>query len=101
MNTKIVFIPKSGRNGHILAKDFRPISLSLFLLKSLERLIDKYLKTGSLLEKPLVNFQYIYRKSKSTDTAVHYLVSGVETQLEAGGYALSCFIDIEEVFDSL
>ncbi|XP_046142185.1 uncharacterized protein LOC123987908 [Osmia bicornis bicornis] len=48
VNTKIVFIPKSGKNGHIRAKDFRPISLASFLLKTLERLVDRYLRTGPL-----------------------------------------------------
>ncbi|XP_029162920.1 uncharacterized protein LOC114934411 [Nylanderia fulva] len=39
---KVCFIPKPGRNGHILAKDFRPISLTSFILKTLEKLVEFY-----------------------------------------------------------
>ena len=33
---KVVFIPKAGKVNHSTAKDYRPISLSSFLLKILE-----------------------------------------------------------------
>lgn len=35
-----------------------------------------------------------------TKTALHYLVSRIEVQLTAKGYALDVFLDIEGVFDS-
>ena len=41
---KVVFIPKPSRNSYGEPKDFRPISLTLFLLKSMERLVDRFLK---------------------------------------------------------
>jgi hypothetical protein len=34
--TKVVFISKPGINGHIRARDFRPISPTYFLLKTLD-----------------------------------------------------------------
>ena len=43
---KVVFIPKVGRRGHESAKDFRPISLSSFLLKTFERLLDMHLRSS-------------------------------------------------------
>ncbi|XP_020298080.1 uncharacterized protein LOC109862437 [Pseudomyrmex gracilis] len=89
-----------GRNGHITAKDFRPISLTSFVLKTLERLVDRYLKIGPLLVHPLSTAQYAYREGRSTDNALHHLVGGVEVQLEAKGYALGVFLDIEGAFDS-
>ncbi|XP_020298815.1 uncharacterized protein LOC109863049 [Pseudomyrmex gracilis] len=70
--TRVVFIPKPGRNGYISAKDFRPISLPFFVLKT---------------------------EGRSTDT-LHHFVSGVEKQLEAKGYVLGVFLDIEGAFDS-
>lgn len=61
-NTKVVFILKPGRNGHILAKDFRSISLTFFILKTLEGLVDPFLRTGPLTLHPLPSSQYAYRK---------------------------------------
>jgi len=39
LETKVVFIPKPGKADYCDPKSFRPISLSSFLLKGLERLI--------------------------------------------------------------
>ncbi|XP_044573423.1 uncharacterized protein LOC123257665, partial [Drosophila ananassae] len=38
--TKVVFIPKAGKPSHCTPKDFRPISLSSFFLKTMERLLS-------------------------------------------------------------
>jgi hypothetical protein len=37
---KVVFIPKPGRNSYSEPRDYRPISLTLFLLEAMERLVD-------------------------------------------------------------
>jgi len=64
----------------------------------LERLVDRFLKSGPLLSWTLAPSQYAYREGKSTDTVLHHLVSGIETQLEAKGYASGVFIDILREF---
>jgi hypothetical protein len=38
-----IFIPKPGSSSYVLAKSFRPISLTSFLLKSMERLMSAFL----------------------------------------------------------
>ncbi|XP_020297796.1 uncharacterized protein LOC109862217 [Pseudomyrmex gracilis] len=68
--------------------------------RALERLIDGFLKNGPLLTYPLASSQYAYKEGRSTDTALHHLVTGIERQLEAKGYALGVFLDIEGAFDS-
>jgi len=50
----------------MLAKDFRPVSLTFFILKILERLVDRFLKTVPLLLKSLASFQYAYRRDRRT-----------------------------------
>jgi len=42
--TKVVFIPKAGKATHTTAKDFRPICLTSFLLKSFERMISLHIR---------------------------------------------------------
>jgi hypothetical protein len=98
--TKVIFIPKPGKNSHTLTKDFRSISLTSFLLKSLERLVDNFLKNDPLTLYPLTSSQYAYREGRSIDTALYHLVSRIETQLETKGYALGVFLNIEGAFDS-
>jgi hypothetical protein len=50
--TKVVSIPKPGKNVRIKDKYFRPISLTSFLLNILEGLVDGFLKNEQLLEHP-------------------------------------------------
>jgi len=41
---KVVFIPKHGRSSYTGPRDFRTISLTSLLLKTRERLVDRYFK---------------------------------------------------------
>ena len=43
-----MFIPKLGRNSCNGPGDYRPISLTSFLLKTMKRLVDRYLKDKAL-----------------------------------------------------
>lgn len=96
--SKVVFVPKHDENGHVKAKDFRPTSLVSFLLKT--SLVDRFMKNGPLIKHTLAASQYAYREGGSTETALHHLVSKVEVQLKAKGYAIGSFLDIEGAFDS-
>lgn len=97
---KVTFIPKPGKPSHCVAKDFRPISLTSFMLKALERLIDLYIREEILVSYPLHAKQHAYQVGKSTDSALHSLVSEVERSFEIGEVALGCFMDIEGAFDN-
>ena len=46
---KVVFIPKPNRNSYGGPKDFRPISLTSFLLTTMERLVDRFLRDEILV----------------------------------------------------
>lgn len=97
---KVVFIPKPGKASHSTAKDFRPISLTSFLLKTAERLLDAYVRGEVLLKFPLHPNQHAYQIGKSTDTALHHSTQKVERMLNNGKVALGCFMDVEGAFDN-
>ena len=96
----VVFIPKPGRASHGVAKDFRPISLTSFLLKTVERLLDVYIRDEVLVKFPLHANQHAYQIGKSTDTALHHLTQRIERMLNDGKVALGCFMDVEGAFDN-
>ena len=85
---KVVFIPKSGRNCYSGPRDYRPISLTSFLLKTLERLVDRYLKDVALALVPLRPNQHAYQAGKSVKTALLQLVVRVEKVLDQQETAL-------------
>ena len=65
-----------------------------FLLKTLERLVDRFIRDDTLIKYPLNENQHAYMAGKSTDTALHVLVGKIEKALCNKEYALGVFIII-------
>ena len=74
-STRVVYIPKAGKNGYTSPKDFRPISLTSFLLKAVERLVDRYIRDKVLSRRPLYKDQHASRAGQSTETALSRVVN--------------------------
>ena len=96
---RVVFIPKPGKEDYCAAKSYRPISLTSFLMKTLEKMIDRYLMEVALKQHPIHKDQHAYSKGRSTDTALHAVVSRIEKALHFGEVALGLFFDVEGAFD--
>ncbi|KAL1448474.1 hypothetical protein WDU94_005530 [Cyamophila willieti] len=96
----VVFIQKAGKRPSDLPKSWRPISLSSFLLKSMEKVLDLYIRGALAQRSPLHRYQFAYQKGKSTTSALHSLVQRLEKTLADKEIALVAFIDIEGAFDN-
>jgi len=70
---KVVFIFKAGKATHTTAKDFRPISLTSFLLKRFERIISLHIR-ATVDPTQISEAQQAYTKGKSTESALHLVV---------------------------
>jgi hypothetical protein len=75
---KVTFIPKPGKHDYTAAEAYRPISLSSFLLKTMEKLIDRYIRDGALKIHPLHRNQHACQLGKSTETALHNVVTRIK-----------------------
>lgn len=73
----MLFAKKAGKSSHVNFKDFRPISNSSLLLKTLERLMDLYIR-GPVLRDMLLRAQHAYNKGRSVDVALHAVLSWLE-----------------------
>ncbi|KAL7726548.1 hypothetical protein ACLKA6_010413 [Drosophila palustris] len=99
-NSKVVFIPKAGKASHITAKDFRPISLTSFLLKTFERILSLHLR--AIIPCDLIsNSQHAYRKGRSTETALHSVTATIEKSISLKEFTLIAFLDIEGAFNNV
>ena len=96
---KVIFIPKPGKDDYGHPKAYRPISLSSFLFKGLEKLLQWHLQS-TVLRKPLCN-QYAFTKGCSTDHAISTFVDKVEHQITNGKFAMCASLDIEGAFDNV
>ena len=75
------------------------MSLTSFLLKTMERLVNRFLRDEILALKPLHPNQHAYQAAKSVETALHQLVVRVEKALDQQETALGIFLDIEGMFN--
>jgi hypothetical protein len=71
-----------------------------FVLKTLEKIIDRHIRDGVLVEKPLHHHQDAYRAGMSTETALFQVVCRLEKSLRNKEIALDAFLDIEGAFDN-
>ena len=95
-----MFIPKPGSNSWSGPRDHRPISLTSFLLKTMERLVDRYLRDEALAIVLLHPNQHAYQAGKSLETALHQFVVRVEKALDQREIALAAFLDMEGAFNN-
>ncbi len=98
--SRVVFIPKRGRRDYSQAKAFRHISLSSFLLKTVEKLVERYIRDKVLSGQPLHRNQHAYQAGRSCVTALSELVGKAEYSLANKEIALCAFLDIEGAFDN-
>jgi hypothetical protein len=69
-------------------------------LKTLERLVDRFLRDEILASQPLHPNQHAYQAGKSVETALHQLVVRIEKALDQQEVALGAFLDIEGAFNN-
>jgi hypothetical protein len=94
----VTFIPKPEKLDYTEAKAYRPISLSSFMLKTMEKLVDRHVRDGTLKIHPLHRNQHVYHIGKSTETALHNVVTRIEYAIKHKDIALGAFLDIEGAF---
>jgi hypothetical protein len=97
-NIRVVFVLKP-RKPLSQANSLRPISLTSFILKTLEKLLDRHIRDGVLVEKPIHQNLFVYRAGMSIETALFQVVHRLENSLKHKEIAL-CTLDIEGPFNN-
>lgn len=96
---RVIFLPKPGKDSYERASSWRPISLTSFLLKTLEKLIDVQLRSSTLVERLKLNHQFAYLSGISTEDALHNVVARIERSLGARESTVGVFLDIKGAFN--
>ncbi len=96
---RVVFLPKAGKEDYAVAKSYRPITLSNFVLKGLERIIQWFILEYTIT-KPLTN-QHAYTKGRSCDSALSCFVNDVEKTIYNGQHLLAVSLDCSGAFDNI
>jgi hypothetical protein len=93
--SRTIFIPKPDKDDYTKVRSFRPISLTSFLFKGLEKIVQKHINVT------LHKNQHAFRQGRSTDSALSRTVDLIEKAIQQGQYCLAVFLDIEGAFDNL
>ena len=99
--SRTIFIPKLNKEDYTNARSFRPISLTSFFFKTLERLVLWNLENSCLTQIPYHPNQHAFRKGHSTDTALTEAIQRIEKAFNNKNYYLAVFLDIEGAFDNI
>jgi hypothetical protein len=67
----------------------------------MEKLVDRHIRDGALRIHPLHRNQHAYQTGKSTETALHSVVTRIEYAIKRKDIALGAFLDIEGAFDRI
>ena len=98
--TRVIFLPKPGKDSYDIPKAYQPISLSNFLLKTLERLVTWQMEKD-MEDFPIHPLQHGFTKGKSTESAISNTADYIEEHLFAKQHCLGVFLDISSAFDSI
>lgn len=96
--TKVVFLPKPGKARYDSPNSFRPVSLTSFLLKTMEKVIELQI-FGEKNHRNMHRNQHAYRKGRSTETALHQLIQRLERTINNKEAAMVAYLDIEGAFN--
>ena len=96
---KVIFLPKPGKDDYGVAKAYRPITLSNFLLKALERIVQWYIN-ANFVKTPLYA-QHAYTTGLSTETALSSVVDRIEGAILRQSNALVVSLDCSGAFDTI
>ena len=99
--SRVVFIPKPQKADYGEAGSFRPISLTQFLFKTMERVVEWSLREHADNFGKISEMQHAYSGTKGTDTALSTLVNMIESSILRKEFCLVVSIDIQGAFDNL
>ncbi|XP_018375419.1 PREDICTED: uncharacterized protein LOC108769110 [Trachymyrmex cornetzi] len=72
----------------------------VFIPKTLEKLVDVYIRDCVLARYPLHAEQHAYRAGHSRIPALHSVIYKIEKQFQQGGFLVGTFLDFEEAFNN-
>ena len=96
--SSIIPVPKKSTASCL--NDYRPVALTSVVMKTLERLVQQFMK--SIIEPLLDQFQFAYRNNRSVDDAVALGLFYVLQHLDSPNtYARILIVDFSSAFNTI
>ena len=99
--SRVVFIPKPLKKYYGEAGSFRPISLTQYLFKTMECVVEWSIRENSDMYGKISNMQHAYSSTKDIDTALSTLVNMIESCILRSQICLVLSVYIMGAFNNL
>ena len=100
-SSNIIFLKKDGKSRYDKAGSYRPISISSYIGKLMERILAKRLETYLSSIGLIDSNQEGFSKGRNTVRYLHRLTAGIKGDIRRKLTVLCLFIDFEKAFDSV
>ena len=100
-HSNVIFMSKPGKECYLNPRSFRPLSMTSFLFKGLERIAVWRVDETAFKESPLHKRQYAFRKNLSTDNALTESINLIERSIYRGEMVIAIYLDIKGAFDNI
>lgn len=95
--SRVIPIYKSG--DHLLADNYRPISLISSIAKILDKIVAIKLTNHLEINKLLYPFQFGFQKKASTELNLLHMTNFIGSALNDNKYCIGIFLDLKKAFD--
>ena len=100
-NAEVIFLRKEGKKSYSLPGSYRPISITAYLGKLLEKIMSiraiKFLKYKNCFDP----YQEGFTEKKNTIRYLNRLILGIKSDIQEGKTVICLFLDFEKAFDSV
>ena len=100
-SSNIIFLKKDGKSRYDKAGSYRPISISSYIGKLMERILARRLETYLTSIGLMDSNQEGFSKGRNTVRYLHRLTAGIKGDIKKKLTVLCLFIDFEKAFDSV
>ena len=98
---KVIFLRKPHKENYTIANSYRPITLTSYVGKLFERIIERRLRKDLEAKGLIDDSQEGFRKRRGTGRCIYKLLDNIRKIIEQGKVVAALFIDLEKAFDSI
>ena len=98
---KVIFLRKEGKPSYNVTSAFRPITITSYVAKLLERVLECRLRKYVEDKGVLPTAQHGFRKGRSTGTYICNMIRALQHNRNTKQLTAGLFIDLQKAFDSV
>ena len=98
---EVIFLKKAGKKSYSVPGSYRPISITAYMGKLLERILSIRLNKFLKRKRKFDPYQEGFSEKRNTIRYLNRLVLDIKTDIHKGKTVICLFLDFEKAFDSV